>query len=306
MKKKRIKVLFTATLAMVLTVALPLTVMAKQDNKVNGGGFTNLETLTWTANDGTVTAYGRGPRFCDVYPEITDPEYFLKEMVRYQGEEVAPLNSKGQPKSDYGDEVLAELKVFVNSFDWIHADELTRANMVHDRVSNGYHGNTYNSPQASSFSVLLTGTGQCGDFSSEFQRLAKYVGLECEVYDPSYMHQACLIKISGQWFATDPTSSLPFLSNSKTHPVDYETEYNRYDKELEAEQNAFYAANPDSSVTLITEAARKTADGFLTDADWAKVDPLFAEIEEQRKDNLLTPEEYEKKNVEVLKLLLGK
>lgn len=306
MKKKRIKGLLAATLAMVLTAAMPLTAMAEQDNKVNGGGFTNWETLTWTANDGTVTTYGRGPRFCDVYPEITDPEYFLKEMVRYPGEEVGTNNSKGQPKSDYGDVALAELRVFVNSFDWIHADELTRANMVHDRVSNGYHGNTYSRPLVSKFSVLLTGTGQCGDFSSEFMRLAKYVGLECEVYAPSYMHQACLIKIGGQWFATDPTSTTQFLSNVKTYPVDYETEYNRYDKELEAEQNAFYAANPDDSAALISEAYRQTAEGKITEADWARVNPLFVEINAQRMNNLLTIEEYEQKNVEILKSLLGK
>ncbi|WP_368373871.1 hypothetical protein, partial [[Clostridium] symbiosum] len=59
--------------------------------------------------------------------------------------------------------------------------------------------------------------GVCGDFSEEFQYLAKFVGLECEVYTPSYLHQACLLKINGQWFATDPTGTDPFLSNGKTY-----------------------------------------------------------------------------------------
>ena len=72
-----------------------------------------------------------------------------------------------------------------------------------------------------------------------------------QVYTPSYLHQACLLKINGQWFATDPTGTEPFLSNGKTYPVDDETEKNRYALESDAKREKYFAENPDSLVTII-------------------------------------------------------
>lgn len=292
MKRKSIKGILAGAMTVVLTVALPFVVFAGTQG-IDNGRFTDLENLTWTTWDGVSTTYGRGPKFSDVRPDVMDPEYFLKEVNLLESGTYAP-------------EIVAELRTFVNSFDWIHSDELTRANMVHDRVSNGYHGNVYKYPEGSWYSVLMTGTGQCRDFSGEFKSLAKFVGLECEVYTPSDMHQACLVKISGQWFASDPTSSSPFLSNSKTYPVDYETEYNRYANEYDAKWNAYYIENPDSTLTLIAEANQKTYEGIITEDDWARVNPLFVEIDTQLMNKTITAEEYEAKNVEILKSLLGK
>ncbi len=283
-----------------------VTTMAGTPNTgVNGGQFTDLTALTWTANDGTDIVYGRGPRFCDVHPEITDPEYYLKEAVLYPGEAVGAVNSQGQPKAQFSPEAVEELKRWLHSFDWLHADELTRATMVHDRISNGYHGNVYEYPEpVNGFPVLVKGKGMCGDFSGEFQRMANYVGLECETYTPFYLHQACLLKINGQWFATDPTSNLPFLSNAKTYPVDYQTEKERYGKEVDT--GIQKEIDSQSLSGLIFEANQKTMEGTITEEDWMRVNPELSKLDQQLIDKTITPEEYEEKNKEIFKSMLGK
>lgn len=229
----------------------------------NGGYFSDPNTLTWEWNDGTVVTYGRGPVFSDVHPEITDSEYYLKELTQYPGETGVVYNSQGNPKADYSDEAVAELQKFVNSFDWIHSDELTRAQMVHDRISNGFSGNYYESPDGS-FSVLLKKHGVCADFSEEFAILCRIVGLECVTYTPSHLHQACLLKIGNQWYATDPTTTEIFLSNGKTHPVDYETELHRYENEAKAEEEKFMQENPDNPVALIMQWNQQLVAGEIT------------------------------------------
>ena len=302
-KRNRIFSLITTTvLTAALLVVAPFTAAAGQPNTgINGGQFTDFNTLTWTANDGTDFVYGRGPRFCDVHPEITDPEYFLKGYYQQEGGSWdSPYHMEA---STYNEPLANELKAFVHSFDWLHSDELTRANMVHDRISNGCYGNTYeHSPEP--FTVLMTGKGVCADFSEEFQYLAKFVGLECEVYTPSYLHQACLLKINGQWFATDPTGTDPFLSNAKTHPVDYQTEKERYGKEVDAEIQK--EIDSQSLSGLISEANQKTVQGIITEEDWMKVNPEFSKLDQQLIDKTITPEEYERKNIEIFKSMLGK
>ena len=270
MKKQFLNKCVIAIITAIMLTMPSTIVMAGQPNTgINGGQFTDWNTLTWTANDGTETTFGRGPKFSDIHPDVTDPEYFLKGYYQQEGGYWdSPYHREA---STYNDPLANELKAFVHSFDWLNSDELTRANMVHDRISNGYHGNTYEH-SAEAFTVLMTGKGICGDFSEEFQYLAKFVGLECEVYTHSYLHQACLVKINGQWFATDPTSTLPFLSNAKTYPVAYETEKNRYDKELDAKWDAYFKENPGSMTEKIFRADQQLASGEITreqyDAMW--------------------------------------
>ena len=270
MKKQFLNKCVIAIITAIMLTMPSTIVMAGQPNTgINGGQFTDWNTLTWTANDGTETTFGRGPKFSDIHPDVTDQEYFLKGYYQQEGGYWdSPYHREA---STYNDPLANELKAFVHSFDWLNSDELTRANMVHDRISNGYHGNTYEH-SAEAFTVLMTGKGICGDFSEEFQYLAKFVGLECEVYTPSYLHQACLVKINGQWFATDPTSTLPFLSNAKTYPVAYETEKNRYDKELDAKWDAYFKENPGSMTEKIFRADQQLASGEITreqyDAMW--------------------------------------
>lgn len=266
MKKNMFRRIAATVLTIVLMAAMQLTAFASSG--IEEGHFSDFDIMTWTTWDGVSTTYGRGPKFSDVHPEITDPEYYLKEAVLYPGEDINTRNSQGKIKSDYPDEVVEELRKFVNSFDWIHSDELTRATKVYGRIANGQHGNIYEYPeQIDGFPLLVGGKGQCRNFSGEFQRLANYIGLECETYEPFYLHESCLVKISGQWFATDPTggdAELPFLSNALTHPVDYETEKNRYAKESDAKWDAYFEENPDSWAAQIYEKDRQLASGEIT------------------------------------------
>lgn len=262
--KKRLS-LAALICAVLLTILAPMTALAA--GGIDEGRFTDFDNLTWTTWDGVSTTYGRGPKFSDVQPDITDPEYFLKENMLYPGECDSAMNSQGKPKANYPAEVVEELSVFVNSFDWINSDELTRATMVHDRIANGWHGNNYDHSKRVGWGILMDGKGQCGDFSGEFQSLAHYVGLECEIYTPSYLHQACLLKINGQWFATDPTASgtgVPFLSNGETHPIDYEIEYNRYANEVDANIKAKYEAKPEDRLAKAAMMRLKISTGEIT------------------------------------------
>lgn len=277
MKKKDLKGFLAVALTIALVAATPFTALADTYTYANGGAFTDKNTLTWIANDGTVTTFGRGPVFSDVHPDITDPEYYLKGYYEQDGGSWdVPYH---RDASTYNDALAQELKAFVHSFDWIRSDELTRATKVYERIANGQHGNVYAYPEnISGFPLLMKGKGQCRNFSGEFRYLAKFVGLECETYDPFDMHQACLIKISGQWFATDPTAGdaqLPFLSNVITYPVDYETEVNRYAKETKAEREKSYIENPDSWVTRIDMMDRQLMAGEITEGQY---DEMYAAL----------------------------
>ena len=248
------------------------------DDAVNGGLFSDMNDLTWKRNDGSLLHIGRGKVFSDEHPGVTDPLYLLNEITQKPGTPGVEYNSKGQPKANYGQDAYDELKKFVESFDWIHSDELTRYQKINDRISNGFHGNYYGSPKGG-FSVLLHGVGVCGTFSNEFQALCEIVGVECVLYQPSDMHQACLIKIGNQWMATDPTSTLTFLSNAKTHPVDYETEYHRYSKEFAAKQQAYADENPDKPSVIIAKLNAQLKAGEISDAQYdAKIMELYGHL----------------------------
>lgn len=193
------------------------------------GYWSDTDHLTWTRSDGSVVVIGNGPRYADLHPEVTDREALLKEYVNNPGDGVANQNSKGEPKANYEEGALQLLREFVNSFDWIHSDELTRLKAVHDRIALGRHGNTYGSSNASrgAWRVLQYKEGVCSDYAWEFQQLANYVGLECVTYEPEVFHAACLVKINGQWITVDAQMPNALFDNTVTYPVDFDVEYNR-------------------------------------------------------------------------------
>lgn len=208
---------------------------------LDGNGiWSNTNNMTWSFNNGGSVTIGRGPVFSDVYPEITDPEHFLKEAVIYPGEAVNSLNSVGLPKANYTEGTLPLLQEFVNSFDWIHSDELTRLEMVFARIANGRDGREDQSSgkpfPSFSFKVLEGKIGNCGDYAVEFKKLASYVGLESVTYDQSAVHAACMVKLNGQWITVDPYRGESLFDNSATVPVDYNTEYNRFATEAKNSQ----------------------------------------------------------------------
>ena len=123
---------------------------------------------------------GSGAIFSDQHPEITDPEYYLKEWYNSPEErEQSILNAHGEyktPYNNYMDEAYPLLQEFLHSFDWIHADEYTRYQKAFERVGAAYHGNVYDADAGYNRSkerwlVLRTGHGMCEQFSNEMAEL---------------------------------------------------------------------------------------------------------------------------------------
>jgi len=232
MKKKRLAALAITGTLVAINAA---TVFAGTDH-VSGGYWTDKRTLTWTYDDGSTLEIGRGTVFSDIRPDVTDPEYFLKEYYCYPGEADISYNSQGQlktPYNNYMDEALPLLQEFVHSFDWIHADEATRYEKVYARIANGQSGNTAGGKHTKErWQMLRTGLGYCEEFSTDFANLCKVVGIECVTYHPSVNHQDCLMKIGNQWLTVNPTDGTIAYSNSHLVPVDFDTEYNRYENEI--------------------------------------------------------------------------
>lgn len=201
------------------------------------GYWSDKRNLTWTWWDGSGSVViGNGPKYSDLHPDVTDPEFLLKEYVNYPGEGMTNLSSWGEPKANYDDETLQLLKEFVNSFDWINSDELTRAKAVHDRIAVGNHGNKYGTKgitrEYNGWSVLRDKGGYCMNYAGEYRRLAQYVGLDCVEYSPNINHKICMVKINGQWITVDPSMEVSFWDNGVTVPVDFQIEHGRKEQEF--------------------------------------------------------------------------
>jgi len=245
---------------------------------IENGYWSDTDNLTWTfRGSGESVVIGAGPRFCDVYPEITDPEYFLKENICYPGEPLGTLNSQGIAKADYTEGSLPLLQEFVNSFDWIHSDEITRLKAVHERIASGRNGNiTGGGGEPGSFSVLRNKIGVCADYSWEFAKLCNYVGLECVSYSSGYLHVSNLVKINGQWITVDPYRKEGLFDNINTVPVDFEAEYNRY-------SNKYKNSETYQRVMDGAELQRKAESGEITWTEYFQTiypDKSIQEIEE--------------------------
>lgn len=264
MKKKQFAALALvgALMAGNISTAFAATFGSIKDSAAKGT-WSDTNNLTWTWWDnGESVVIGSGPKFNDVYPEIADPEYFLKESICYPGETVGTLNSQGQPKADYTEGTLPLLQEFVNSFDWINSDEVTRLKKVHDRIANGRNGNTDQHTEGGtwgdvSFTVLQNKKGVCRNYAGEFTKLCSYVGLECVTYTRAENHVACIVKINDQWIAVDPFIKTTLFDNGYTVPVDFDTEYHRWENEYRNSEE--YKAGMD-----IAEAAHKARAGEIT------------------------------------------
>lgn len=232
------------------------------------GYWSDKHNLTWTWFDGDSVVIGNGPKYSDLHPEVTDREGLLKEYVNYPGEGMTNLNSWGEPKANYDEETLQLLKEFVNSFDWIHSDELTRTKAVHDRIAIGKHGNRYgfegiDTSKYNGWSVLRDKDGVCMNYAGEFRRLAEYIGLECVTYSPKVNHETCMVKINEQWITLDPSRDVSFWDNGFTVPVDYEVEYHR-------SANEYMQSESGKRMEKLRELNRQLEQGEISEEEFEK------------------------------------
>lgn len=295
---------YTAMLAAAMIAAGGFSAYAGNQG-AHGGAWKDTECLRWEWQNGKVSSFGNGSVFSEQHPAITDREYYLKELVRYPGETNPAWNAKGEPKANYSEASLEELRKFVNGVDWIHADEKTRLLYVHDRIANGEGGfnqNHYGSPDGTkNFPVLEGRMGVCRDFAEEFQFLCRLVGLECVTYTPEYLHDACMVRIGSQWYATDPTSSLPLFSNAKTYPVDFETEFYRYENQEREQRRKEYEADPDSIANVLALTLTMRGEGSISEAAWEEIQTPLGRIEEQWGRQEISRQEYEAGIIALLK-----
>ena len=199
------------------------------------GNWIDQANLTWQFENGETATIGTGPRFSDEHPEITDPEYYLKQWVLYPGE-TSGTALDGTMKSNYSAD-LPLLQKYLQESDWIHKTEAERFWMIYDRLAVGHHGNQYGHSGATghSFSVLADGMGVCGNYAADIERLAKFVGLEAVTDNSAYIHETALVKVNGQWLYVDgvvDTGNNPHELCYAVLPVDFNTEYKRYEREL--------------------------------------------------------------------------
>ena len=202
---------------------------------------------------------GCGSIFSDQHPEITDPEYYLKEWYNSPQEgEQSILNAHGEyktPYNNYMDEAYPLLQEFLHSFDWIHADEYTRYQKAFERVGAAYHGNIYDADAG----YISIGGERMADMNekkltayrrkhlgyvfqmynlipnlNELAELCKLVGVRCEAYQSSAYHKRCLVQIGEIWYVVDPTNN--GVKNCKA--VDYAAERDRYKNEYFASEEA--------------------------------------------------------------------
>lgn len=199
------------------------------------GNWIDQANLTWQFENGETATIGTGQRFSDEHPEITDPEYYLKQWVLYPGE-TSGTALDGTMKSNYSAD-LPLLRKYLQESDWIHKTEAERFWMIYDRLAVGHHGNKYavsSSSSPYSLSVFSEGEGICRNYAADIERLAKFVGLESVTDNSSEMHETALVKVNGQWLYVDgvvDTGSNPHELCYAVIPVDFDTEYKRHERE---------------------------------------------------------------------------
>ena len=119
-------------------------------------------------------------------PEISDPEYYLKEAVRYPGKQI-----RGGIRRENRKQIIAGLRskncrnlsIVLTGFIWMKKRVFCMCITGLRNGEGGFNQNHYGSPEeAKDFPVLEGGVGVCRDFAEEFQFLCQIVGLECDLH----------------------------------------------------------------------------------------------------------------------------
>lgn len=270
MRKLRKRMMAAMALAMAVSMSFPAMANAGNSGRIDRftenrpktqgcGNWIDQANLTWQFENGETATIGTGPRFSDEHPDITDPEYYLKQWVLYPGE-TSGTAPDGTMKSNYSAD-LPLLQKYLQESDWIHKTEAERFWMIYDRLAVGHHGNKYAVSSSSipySFSVFSEGEGICRNYAADIERLAKFVGLESVTDNSSEMHETALVKVNGQWLYVDgvvDTGSNPHELCYAVIPVDFDTEYRRYERE-------YFASDEYKNHMAYMDEAKKLFDRF--------------------------------------------
>jgi len=112
----------------------------------------------------------------------------------------------GEANPDEFDYALtAEVKKFLNSFDWRNADDWTKAQRCLEWVAKITPTDGKYDEDAYHIYSLVSGSATCQGFSANYKLLANLVGLEATncTSKTKYLHTENSVKINGQWYLMD-------------------------------------------------------------------------------------------------------
>lgn len=103
-----------------------------------------------------------------------------------------------------GQQMVAIVRDFLNSFDWKNADEQTKAQKAAELVTDGA---IYSQDVQGSYisNLLLNKKGACNDYSATYQLITRLMGMDSLHVHYTASHQWNYIKINGQWKKFDGT-----------------------------------------------------------------------------------------------------
>lgn len=120
-----------------------------------------------------------------------------------------PFDATGADEFDF--KLTAEVKNFLNSFDWRNSSDWEKAAKCLEWVSQtpytSERDSQYGQDVYFAYGCLVNKESVCDGFTSAYKLLANVVGLECTEYALN-MHTHNCILIDGQWYTFDTTAGV--------------------------------------------------------------------------------------------------
>lgn len=153
----------------------------------------------------------------DVYELQTMMPYReLAALIRMSGADLGnlrPLNNDPEAiKSEEESKALeAEIRKFLNSFDWVNASDYEKAVRIARRVNQAEYSNTTENCSYA-YGCLVEGQASCSGMTSASEVLAMSVNLPVESVVLGYAaHVYPIYCIDGVWFSHEPTNDSGFF-----------------------------------------------------------------------------------------------
>ena len=91
----------------------------------------------------------------------------------------------------------------------------------------------------------------------------------------------------------------------ENNPVDFETEFYRYENKEREQRRKDYEADPDSLANVLALTLSMRGEGTISEAAWEKIQAPMGQIEEQWGRQEISRQEYEKGIISLLKSVWG-
>lgn len=109
----------------------------------------------------------------------------------------------------------AETVKFLNETDWPNMSDYEKVEAAYKRCAVGFHGNHYGGGMSAEEqndiangiyedSVLVHGTGGCGNYDGALRNLCQYMGMKTGTLGVN-LHSQTMVKIDGEWWVINPS-----------------------------------------------------------------------------------------------------